>query len=68
MLDASDAKYTYIYLCGTRMEHHIHFFLYYPQNHSVRLGFGPIDKHVADIAQKHAADIAQKREVLLYLT
>jgi len=40
------------------------------------LGFGPVDKHVADIAQehvtdnaqKHVADIAQKRKELQYLT
>jgi len=37
----SDAKY--ISLCGTRMEHHRHFFLDYPQNHyfNLGLGFGP---------------------------
>ena len=32
------------------------------------LGFGPVDKHMADITQKHVANIAQKREGLLYLT
>jgi len=26
------------------------------------LGFGPVEKHVADIAQKYVADIAQKRK------
>src|SRR6218665_184932 len=29
------------------------------------LGFGPVDKHIADITQKHVANIAQKREGLL---
>src|SRR6218665_2639568 len=32
------------------------------------LGFGPVDKHMADITQKHVANIAQKREGLIYLT
>jgi len=26
---------------------------------TILLGFGPVEKHVADIAQKHMADIAQ---------
>jgi len=62
------------------MEHHLHFFLHYPQNHSVRvrvsrLGVGTVDKHVADIAQKHVADRAYCTEngsatigLSLYLT
>ena len=35
--------YHYVSLCGTRMEHHHHFFLDYPQNHyfNLGLGFGP---------------------------
>jgi len=35
---------------------------------TILLGFGPVDKDVADNAQRHVADIAQKREGLLYLT
>jgi len=51
------------------MEHQLQVFLHYPQNHSVIwLGFGIVDKHVADIAHKHVRDIAQRREGLLYLT
>src|SRR6218665_715280 len=52
----------------TRMEHHLHFFLHSSQDHSVMvigLGFGPVDKHMADITQKHVANIAQKKEGLL---
>ena len=51
------------------MEHHLHFFtLLNAILLWLGLGFGPVDKHRADITQKHVANIAQKREGLLCLT
>ena len=62
----SDAKYIYYVVLGWNTTSTA--FLTSLKIILLELGFGPVNKHVADVAQKHVADIAQKREGLLYLT
>jgi len=61
----SDAKY--IQLCGTRMEHHLHFFLHSPQDHYVMVRVWS-SQQTYGWYYTETGDIAQKREGLLYLT